>query len=57
MICIYMCFFFLFKGVHPEIPYNVSVWVLQKNTAGAARYAIAFTRQGGLFQTCTRQDI
>ncbi|XP_046733162.1 interleukin-31 receptor subunit alpha isoform X2 [Silurus meridionalis] len=37
---------FIITGVYPKIPYNVSVRILQKNTAGAARFAIAFTRQG-----------
>ncbi|XP_017350452.2 interleukin-31 receptor subunit alpha [Ictalurus punctatus] len=37
---------FIITGVHPEIPYNVSVRVLHNNTAGAAIFAIAFTRQG-----------
>ncbi|XP_060762210.1 interleukin-31 receptor subunit alpha isoform X2 [Neoarius graeffei] len=37
---------FIITGVHPEIPYNVSVRVLHNNTAGAARFGIAFTRQG-----------
>lgn len=42
----YMC---VLEGVHPETPYNVSVRVLHNNTAGAARFAIAFTKQGGLY--------
>ncbi|XP_034170468.2 interleukin-31 receptor subunit alpha isoform X2 [Pangasianodon hypophthalmus] len=37
---------FIIAGVHPEIPYNVSVRVLHNNTAGAARFAITFSRQG-----------
>lgn len=45
--CLCMC---VLKGVDPEIPYNVSVRVLHKNAVGAARFAIAFTRQGGLYR-------
>ncbi|XP_047662616.1 interleukin-31 receptor subunit alpha isoform X3 [Tachysurus fulvidraco] len=37
---------FIITGIQPEVPYNVSVRVLRKNTAGAARFAVAFTRQG-----------
>ncbi|KAF5889812.1 interleukin-31 receptor subunit alpha-like, partial [Clarias magur] len=37
---------FIITGVLPEIPYNVSVRVLHNNSAGAARFIIAFTRQG-----------
>lgn len=47
------CYLFVFLiGLHPEVPYNVSVRILYYTTAGAASCAIAFTRQGGLYQNC-----
>ncbi|TSP09136.1 Interleukin-6 receptor subunit beta [Bagarius yarrelli] len=38
--------FIITEGLHPEIPYNVSVRLLYNNTAGATRFVVAFTRQG-----------